>query len=149
MSDSFLFSNEWKVKNYAKTENAKLVDAVAYTDNNGTWYMELKYTYEDEAGLHERYYPKVEFPFFCGKLPPEEFTSDRFGHDELTISLFSNEVAAFRTEFWNPVSGQMMRDVCVVDNLIKPAVHEMTIEEIEKELGYKVKIINKENNNES
>lgn len=42
-----------------------------------------------------------------------------------------------------------MRDVCVVDNLIKPAVHEMTIEEIEKELGYKVKIINKENNNES
>lgn len=42
-----------------------------------------------------------------------------------------------------------MRDVCVVDNLIKPAVHEMTIEEIEKELRYKVKVINKENNNES
>ena len=42
-----------------------------------------------------------------------------------------------------------MRDVCVVDNLVKPAVHEMTIDEIEKELGYKVKIINKENGNES
>lgn len=116
MSDSFLFSNEWKVKNYAKAENAKLVDAVAYTDNNGTWYMELKYTYEDEAGLHERYYPKVEFPFFCGKLPPEEFSSDRFGRDKLTISLIANEVAVHRGSFCNPMSGQIVHDVCVIDN---------------------------------
>lgn len=137
------------VKNNFKAENVKLLDAVTYQDEDGTWYIELKYEYEDESGIHIRYYPKVEFPFFCGKLPPEEFSSDRFGHGELTISFFSNEVAAFRTKFWNPVSGQMMSDVCVVDNLIKPAVHEMTIEEIEKELGYKVKIINKENSNES
>lgn len=27
--------------------------------------------------------------------------------------------------------------------IIKPAVHEMTLEEIEKELGYSVKIVNK------
>lgn len=38
-----------------------------------------------------------------------------------------------------------MEDVCVIDNLVKLAApaHEMTIEEIEKELGYKVKIVNK------
>lgn len=49
------------------------------------------------------------------------------------------------------MTGQIMSDVCVIDNLIKPAApaHEMTVEEIEKELGYKVKIINKENSNES
>ena len=129
----------------------KLVYAKAYQDKNGTWYMELKYEYEDESGIHERYYPKVEFPFFCGKLPPEEFSSDRFGRDELTISLFTNEVAVFRGNFWNHHSGQLMRDVCVIDNLIKPAApaHEMTIEEIEKELGYNIKIVNKENSNES
>lgn len=137
------------VKNNLKAENVKLVYAKAYQDKNDTWYMELQYEYEDESGVHRRYYPKVEFPFFCGKLPTEEFSSDRFGRDELTISLFTNEVAVFRGNFWNHHSGQLMRDVCVVDNLVKPAVHEMTIEEIEKELGYKIKIINKENSNES
>lgn len=140
----------FKVKNNFKAKNAKLVDAVTFTDNLGSWYMRLKYTYEDEeGGVHERYYPKVEFPFFYGKLPPEEFSSDHFGHDELTIGLISDEVAVFRTKFWNPVSEKMMNDVRVVDDLIKPAVHEMTIEEIEKELGYKIKIIDKENSNES
>lgn len=140
----------FKVKNNLKAENVKLVDATAYQDENGTWYMGLRYRYEDESGIHERYYPKVEFPFFCGKLPPEEFSSDRFGRDELTISLFTNEVAVFRGNFLNPVTGRMMHDVCIIDNLVKPAApaHEMTIEEIEKELGYKIKIINKENSNE-
>lgn len=49
------------------------------------------------------------------------------------------------------MNGQIMQDVCVIDNLIKPAepAHEMTLEEIEKELGYKIKIVNKENSNES
>lgn len=139
----------FKVNNNFKVWYEKLVDATAYQDENGTWYMELQYEYEDESGVHRRYYPKVEFPFFCEKLPPEEFSSDRLGRDELTIGLFTNEVAVFRGNFSNPMTGQLMRDVCVVDNLVKPAVHEMTIEEIEKELGYKVKIINKENGNES
>ena len=127
----------FRVKNNLKAENVKLVDATAYQDENGTWYMGLRYRYEDESGIHERYYPKVEFPFFCGKLPPEEFSSDRFGRDELTISLFTNEVAVFRGNFLNPVTGRMMHDVCIIDNLVKPAApaHEMTIEEIEMELG--------------
>ena len=139
----------FKAKNNFKAESVKLVDATAYHDENGTWYMELQYEYEDESGVHRRYYPKVEFPFFCGKLPPEEFSSDRFGRDELTISLFTDEVAVFRGNFSNPMTGQIMSDVCVIDNLIKPAFHEMTIEEIEKELGYKIKIVNKENSNGS
>lgn len=113
--------------------------------------MELQYEYEDESGVHRRYYPKVEFPFFYGELPPEEFSSDRFGHDELTISLITNEVAVHRGNFCNPMTSQLMKDVCIIDNLIKPAVnaHEMTVEEIEKKLGYKIKIVNKENSNES
>lgn len=139
----------FKVKNNFKAESVKLVDATAYQVENGTWYMELQYEYEDESGVHRRYYPKVEFPFLCGNLPPEEFSSDRYGRDELTISLFTNEVAVFRGNFSNPMTGQIISDVCVIDNLIKPAFHEMTIEEIEKELGYKIKIINKENSNES
>lgn len=141
--------NNFTVKNNLKAKYEKLVDATAYKDENGTLYVELKYEYEDKSGIHVRYYPKVEFPFFCGKLPPEEFSSDRFGRDELTIGLITDEVAAHRGDFWNPATGQTMHDVCVIDNLVKPAVHEMTIEEIEKALGYKVKIINKENSNES
>ena len=139
------------VKNHFKAENAKLVDATVYQVEHGTWYMELQYEYEDESGIHRRYYPKVEFPFFCGKLPPEEFGSDRFGRCELTIGLITNEVAVFRGNFCNPMSGQLMKDVCIIDNLVKPAdpAHEMTVEEIEKKLGYKIKIVTKENSNGS
>lgn len=139
------------VKNHFKAENAKLVDATVYQVENGAWYMELQYEYEDESGIHRRYYPKVEFPFFCGKLPPEEFGSDRFGRCELTIGLITNEVAVFRGNFCNPMSGQLMKDVCIIDNLVKPAdpAHEMTVEEIEKKLGYKIKIVTKENSNGS
>lgn len=61
--------------NNFKAENAKLVDATAYQDKNETWYLELQYEYEDESGVHRRYYPKVEFPFFCGKLLQKEFTN--------------------------------------------------------------------------
>lgn len=147
MSDSYSLANEWNVAIHTTAKNVKLVDAKAYK-GNGAWYMELVYEYEDESGVHRRYYPKVEFPFFCGKLPPEEFTSDHFGGDELTIGLFGDEVAAFRGDFLNPMDGQMMHDVCVIDNLVKPAAYEMTIEEIEKELGYKIKIICKENSND-
>lgn len=49
------------IKNNVKAENAKLVDATAYQDENGTWYIELLYEYEDEFGVHRRYYPKVDF----------------------------------------------------------------------------------------
>ena len=139
----------FKAKNNFKVESVKLVDATTYQVENGTWYMELQYEYEDKSGVHRRYYPKVEFPFFCGKLPTEEFSSGCFGRDELTISLFTDKVVVFRGNFSNPMTGQIMSDVCVIDNLIKPAFHEMTIEEIEKELGYKIKIVNKENSNGS
>ena len=40
-----------------------------------------------------------------------------------------------------PVDG-VNRAVSYIDKIIKPAVHEMTLEEIEKELGYSVKIVN-------
>ena len=89
----------FKVKNNLKAENVKLVYAKAYQDKNGTWYMELQYEYEDESGVHRRYYPKVEFPFFCGKLPPEEFSSDRFGRDELTIGLLPMKLLSLEETF--------------------------------------------------
>jgi hypothetical protein len=49
------------------------------------------------------------------------------------------------------MTGQLMKDVCIIDNLVKPVdpAHEMTVEEIEKKLGYKIKIVTKENSNGS
>lgn len=43
------------IKNNVKAENAKLVDATAYQDENGTWYIELLYEYEDELLLSSAY----------------------------------------------------------------------------------------------
>ena len=125
-------------------KNENLVAARAYTDDYGAWFMELSYKYEDEKGLHERYYPKVEFPFSCGALPEDVVSVDRYGRSKNMIILRNSEVTTFKGTFHNPANGQIIKDVYVIDNLIKPAVREMTVEEIEKELGYKVKVIGKE-----
>jgi hypothetical protein len=49
------------VKNHFKAENAKLVDATVYQVENGTWYMELQYEYEDESGSIEDTIRRLNF----------------------------------------------------------------------------------------
>lgn len=46
---NFTVKNHFKAE---KAENAKLVNATTYKDENGTWYVELLYEYEDESGVH-------------------------------------------------------------------------------------------------
>lgn len=111
--------------------NQSLKSAKVYYEN-GTPFMKLVYTYDDKDGGHEVTFPKVEFPFPTQNLPSINY------YDGITIDTISDAEIFFKDR------------ICYIDELVNPKPREMTLEEIEKSLGYPVKIVSerKENNND-
>ena len=118
------------------TNNHELKKADIY-EENGTCYMRLVYEYETESGFYRRTYPKVSFPVTLLRLPNMVYESYMYApYISLDDGLAVCEADCI-------VSGKEFKCVNFVDELIKPKVHEMTLEEIEKKLGYSVKIVSK------
>lgn len=110
----------------------------AYVED-GKVYLKLSYTYKGEDGTREITFPKIDLGFYTEQIPSIENLlpscvriDNCYGQ---SFELCSVEVLGIKDP------------VCSVDKLIKPAVKEMTLEEIEKKLGYPVKIVNKKENN--
>ena len=116
--------------------NQELKEANIY-EENGSYYMKLVYEYETESGFYRRTYPKVSFPVTLLRVP---FTNIASYLGPVYISL-DDELAVCEADCI--VRGKEFRCIKFVDELIKPKVHEMTLEEIEKKLGYPVKIVSK------
>lgn len=106
-------------------------------EENGSYYMKLVYEYETESGFYRRTYPKVSFPVTLLRLP---YTLSASYLTPPYISL-DDDLTILTTDCI--VSGKEFKRVNFVDELIKTKVHEMTLEEIEKKLGYSVKIVSK------
>lgn len=124
-------------KNY-KTP-AKLIKAVPYLTENGEWRMELVYVYDDKDGKHELTIPACEFNLTGDAVYIRQVGDWPCFEYQLAYSVFTNgSLKLF------PVKNEEGREHVYVDRLVEPRVEEMTIAQIEKELGYKVKIINEE-----
>ena len=113
-----------------------LKDAQIYIQD-GSRYLKLVYEYEDSYGIHELTIPQVEFPFgnrlnltyICENNPALQRLSIRLctGGDLTNVYLYDTK------------SDDGL--VYYVDKIIKRKPKKMTLEEIERELGYKVEII--------
>ena len=129
--------------------NAELSIILPFKED-GCWYLKLVYTYEDKKGKHMVVIPKASVPFVQGCVP----YINRPGtyHSQYTLELpYIN--CCDSMSLHESVSGLacdrgIKTPACYFDIITEYASREMTLDEIEKELGYKVKIINKENNNE-
>ncbi len=138
-----------------KKSNGKLLieDIVALSDiipfkEKGFWYLKLIYKYEDKKGKHTVVIPKASIPFNQIDLP------------SINRQLYSDRSLA-QYPYMNCKDSMLLYDsVCDLaiergvdetsyyfDIITEYASREMTLDEIEKELGYKVKIINKEKKN--
>ena len=117
---------------------------------NGIPYMKLVYEYENEIGILEVVFPKVEFPFNVSSIPntyTDKLSSLNYPYQNTTyiesdvdqLHVFAGD-ASIETE--NGVIE--FKDVYQASIITKTKVHEMTLEEIEKKLGYPVKIVSKE-----
>ena len=135
-------------------QSPHLIDAHVLRGGSYIWFMRLVYSYEDEKGVHKVIFPKVEFPFptLSIPVPRNEDLSDR--HYCGTGVKISYNPCMFISPL--PIT-KLQKDTdrlakskgidtpnYAFDIVTEPAVHEMTLDEIEEKLGYKVKIVNKE-----
>ena len=113
-----------------------LKDAQIYIQD-GSRYLKLVYEYEDSYGIHELTIPQVEFPF-GNRLNLIYIHENNPALRRLSIRLCTEgdvtSVYLYDTKSYDGL-------VYYTDKIIKRKPKKMTIEEIERELGYKVEIV--------
>lgn len=114
-----------------------LKDAQIYIQD-GSRYLKLVYEYEDSYGIHELTIPQVEFPF-GNRLNLIYIHENNPALQRLSIRLCT-EGDVTSVYLYDTKSDDGL--VYYVDKIIKRKPKKMTIEEIERELGYKVEIVN-------
>ena len=135
-------------------QSPHLIDARVIRGKCDNWFMRLVYSYEDEKGVHKVIFPKVEFPFpaFSIPVPSNEALADL--HSYGTGVKISYNPCMFISPL--PIT-KLQKDTdrlaksrgidtpnYAFDIVTEPAVHEMTLDEIEEKLGYKGKIVTQE-----
>lgn len=123
--------------------NAKLYDIIPFKEDE-SWYLKLIYKYEDEYGKHSVVIPKAAIPFAQRKLPPiTSLTS--YPHVDFLERPYiecNSSMPLYKNQCNLALERGIKRSDCYFDIITDFTPKEMTLDEIEKELGYKVKIIN-------
>lgn len=110
----------------------ELKDLQLYKENN-KYYLAAKIFYEDRNGFYEMHVPKIALPINDNfEINLTSGYDDYYKpYQELDIDFGFGKLYAM------PVNGQ---DTMVYITCIEEKVHEMTLAEIEKALGYKIKL---------
>ncbi len=135
-------------------KNERLIGIRPYQTSTGDWHLELTYAYEDKKGEHRVIFPDVQCPFPTHIIPvPTQaiLFPDTTPH-AVGIHLRSCgcSIRGLERIQLNMGSCQLAQErgttepAYAFDIVTNYFTRDMTIEEIEKELGYKVKIVSKE-----
>ena len=115
-----------------------LKDAQIYMQD-GIRYLKLVYQYEDTDGIHELTIPQVEFPF-GNRLNLKHIYETNPALRRVSIRLCTDgDIANVYLHDTKSDDGM----VYYLDKIIKYKPKKMTIEEIEKKLGYKIEIVSR------
>ena len=130
--------------------HAELYSIIPFTDD-GRWYLKLVYKYEDKRGKHTVVIPKAAIPFVQTSVPYVHsqipyFPNSQFALDHPYIDC-CDSMPLYEATCALASERGAEAPACYFDIITEYASREMTLDEIEKELGYKVKIINKEEKN--
>lgn len=128
--------------------DAKLSSILPFKED-GLWYFKLIYKYEDKKGKHTVVIPKAAIPFAQGSLPSINRLPGYGGALEPPYINCNDSMPLYDSVCDLAIERGAKEPSCCFDIITEYASREMTLNEIEKELGYKVKIINKENSNEA
>lgn len=113
-----------------------LKDAQIYIQD-GSRYLKLVYEYEDGCGIHELTIPQVEFPF-GNRLNLKHIYEANPALRRLSIRLCTEGDVANVCLYDTKTDDGF---VYYTDKIIKYKPKKMTLEEIERELGYKIEIV--------
>lgn len=126
---------------YAKVE---LTDLVLKTDVNGCYYLGAKYRIENENSIRELHIPKM----FLNVRPNNVIIRHAQESSEFPNADGLYELC-LRPEVnigfgYMPLAYEDPRNkIFYTETVIEEKTHEMTLDDIEEKLGYKVKIVSK------
>ena len=127
--------------------NAELCSITPFKEND-RWYLKLIYKYEDKIGKHTVVIPKAELPFAQTSVPYPNSRIPYFPNSQFALEhpyIDCQDSMPLYEAVCDLASERGAKSpACYFDIITEYASREMTLDEIEKELGYKVKIINKE-----
>ena len=112
--------------------NLKLKDLQLYKEND-RYYLSAIFDQEDKAGFYEVSVPKILLPISPNCSIDIDVGTTIFGVLYETVAVDFGIVKLYAEPFDSARSFYTKK-------LISEKVHEMTLEEIERELGYKIKI---------
>lgn len=150
--DAISSVQDLEVTSIAKTyENAELASIIPFTEDK-CWYLKLIYKYEDKKGKHTVVIPKAAIPFEQRGLPFISRLYPRLSPCNILLE-HSYINCNDSMELYDSVCGLasergIKEPSCCFDIITEYAPREMTLDDIEKELGYKIKVTNKENNDD-
>ena len=106
------------------------------------WFMRLEYEHEDNRGKHLVTLPKVDFPCSLKYKPNVDFRDYmvNFGLNEFASIMISESLNLHEGNVTDPLTNKTI-NTFYTDIIVEPKIHDLTINEIEKKLGYKVRIV--------
>lgn len=135
-----------------RTNDVELSSIIPFRED-GCWYLKLIYKYDDENGNKHRFIiPKASVPFVQERIPPINWDCNSLCKKTSNTSSYIKGEARIplHNGVYTPESeaGEVKLEGVYFDIVTDLVIKEMSLTEIEKELGYKVKIVNKENKND-
>lgn len=126
------------VSNIYKSSDTKITNQnFELYKENGEYYLKIDFDYENEYGFYKGRANKVKFNLLLNGIEYKRYGASQWAQAEFLVPTEDS-------------FGECLLDISRDDEnnlftieLIKEKVHEVTIEEIEKKLGHKIKIVSK------
>lgn len=131
-------------------KNERLIGIRPYQTSTGDWHFELTYAYEDKKGEHRVIFPDVQCPFPTQEVPFLNTTPYAAGIHLRSCGFCEFSIPGLEQIPLNKGTCQLAQErgctepAYAFDIITNYFTRDMTIEEIEQELGYKVNIVSKE-----
>ena len=124
-------------------DNVELYSIIPFKED-GRWYLKLIYKYENENGKHTVVIPKASIPFNQQCLPIiRSFPSYNECLVEYPYIECGDSMILHKSTCDLAIERGVKEPAYYFNIITEYATKEMTLDEIEKELGYRVKIVNR------
>ena len=108
------------------------------------YYLKAKYETEDEHRVTEHIIPHIVLPV-TDSFEAVADTLSAWVKGNFTCNIGFGELQLREAYVYIPSDSNPVSKACYVSRVIEEKTKEMTIEEIEKKLGYKIKIVGDKN----
>ena len=118
-------------------ENTTKLKSCRIYEEDGKYYLDLKYTIEKIDGIYEKHIPKVRLSIPTNACPIST---------EYHLSIFGSEpehVTRLHLDNYQFLDVEAVNGIECTEILVKKKTRKMTLAEIEKELGYSVEVVSK------